>query len=110
MLFLLPLFFLLLLLLLFLLPPPPPPRWEPSARGSEAGKGDLLSPRHLGGLGGSQLGLESLMAEIHERREECDRLTGVLELQKQHFKQELEYLGGQLREESIRCDRCSVHC
>lgn len=80
-------------------------RWEPSARGSEAGKGDLLSPRHLGGLGGSQLGLESLMAEIHERREECDRLTGVLELQKQHFKQELEYLGGQLREESIRCDR-----
>ena len=49
------------------------------------------------------------MAEIHERREECDRLTGVLELQKQHFKQELEYLGGQLREESIRCDRCSVH-
>ena len=50
------------------------------------------------------------MAEIHERREECDRLTGVLELQKQHFKQELEYLGGQLREESIRCDRCCVHC
>ena len=130
---------------------------------------------HQGGLGGSQLGLESLMAEIHERRlrlimrisffirdiylitmiiltsnlivgvhhphwfchqrEECDRLTGMLELQKQHFKQvlcclelhwcfefpslfkswkwclkkvllqELEYLGGQLREESIRCDR-----
>jgi cation transport ATPase len=45
------------------------------------------------------------MAEIHENREECDRLTGMLELQKQHFKQELEYLGGQLREESIRCDR-----
>merc|ERR1719431_829820 len=56
-------------------------------------------------MGGSQLGLESLMAEIHERREECDRLTRELELQRQHFKQELEYLGAQLREESIRCDR-----
>lgn len=36
----------------------------------------------------------------------------MLELQKQHFKQELEYLGGQLREESIRCDRwasCSCY-
>jgi len=79
-------------------------RW-PEGGGSEAEKPEMLSPRHLGGLGGSQLGLESLMAEIHERREECDRLTGMLELQKQHFKQELEYLGGQLREESIRCDR-----
>jgi len=79
-------------------------RW-PEGGGSEAGKPEMLSPRHLGGLGGSQLGLESLMSEIHERREDCDRLTGLLELQKQHFKQELEYLGGQLREESIRCDR-----
>jgi len=79
-------------------------RW-PEGGGSEAGKPEMLSPRHLGGLVGSKLGLESLMAEIHENREECDRLTGMLELQKQHFKQELEYLGGQLREESIRCDR-----
>jgi len=79
-------------------------RW-PEGGGSEAGKPEILSPRHLGGLVGSKLGLESLMAEIHENREECDRLTGMLELQKQHFKQELEYLGGQLREESIRCDR-----
>ena len=85
-----------------------------------------------GGLGGSQLGLESLMAEIHERRlrlimrisffirdiylitmiiptsyliaavvhphwfchqrEECDRLTGMLELQKQHFKEVLCFI------------------
>ena len=36
------------------------------------------------------------------------RLTGVLELQKQHFKQELEYLGGQLREESIRCGNMGI--
>ena len=39
------------------------------------------------------------------RREECDKLARELEIQKQHFKQELEYLGGQLREEAIRCER-----
>jgi len=53
----------------------------------------------------TQLGLESLMSEIHERREECDKLARDLELQRQQFKQELEYLGGQLREETVRCDR-----
>merc|ERR1719412_3064309 len=45
------------------------------------------------------------MDEIHERREECDKLARELEIQRQHFKQELEYLGGQLREEAIRCER-----
>ena len=46
--------------------------------------------------------LQSIMDEIHERREECDKLARELEIQRQHFKQELEYLGGQLREEAIR--------
>ena len=32
------------------------------------------------------------MAEIHERRDECDKLTRELDMQRQHFKQELEYL------------------
>merc|ERR1719147_365775 len=45
------------------------------------------------------------MSEIHDRREESDRLTSELEHLRQHFKQELEYLGSQLREESIRCER-----
>ena len=46
--------------------------------------------------------LQSIMDEIHERREECDKLARELEIQRQHFKQELEYLGGQLREEANR--------
>ena len=46
--------------------------------------------------------LQSIMDEIHERREECDKLARELEIQRQHFKQELEYLGGQLRDEAIR--------
>merc|ERR1719147_178881 len=45
------------------------------------------------------------MSEIHDRREESDKLTRELEMQRQHFKQELEYLGGQLREEAVRCER-----
>jgi len=49
--------------------------------------------------------LQSIMDEIHERREECDKLARELEIQRQHFKQELEYLGGQLRDEAIRCER-----
>ena len=53
----------------------------------------------------SQPWLQSIMDEIHERREECDKLTRELDIQRQHFKQELEYLGGQLREETIRCER-----
>lgn len=69
-------------------------RWEGSVGRERGREGDH-----------SQLGLESLMAEIHERREECDKLTRELEIQRQHFKQELEYLGGQLREEAVRCER-----
>ena len=60
--------------------------------GGEAGGGNL----------GAQPWLQSIMDEIHERREECDKLARELEIQRQHFKQELEYLGGQLREEAIR--------
>ena len=63
--------------------------------GGEAGGGNL----------GAQPWLQSIMDEIHERREECDKLARELEIQRQHFKQELEYLGGQLREEAIRCER-----
>jgi len=55
--------------------------------------------------GSSQPWLQSIMDEIHERREECDKLTRELDIQRQHFKQELEYLGGQLREEASRCER-----
>ena len=46
-----------------------------------------------------------IMDEITERREECDKLTRELEIQRLHFKQELEYLGTQLREEAARCER-----
>jgi len=49
--------------------------------------------------------LQSIMDEIHERREECDKLARELEIQRQHFKQELEFLGTQLREEAIRCEK-----
>jgi len=66
----------------------------------------LLSPRHTAGLSGaSGMGLESLMSEIHDRREETDRLSESLEVQRQHFKQELEFLGDQLRDERFRCER-----
>ena len=37
--------------------------------------------------------------------QECDKLNRELDIQRQHFKQELEYLGGQLREEVIKCER-----
>ena len=53
----------------------------------------------------SQPWLQSIMDEIHERRDECDKLNRELDIQRQHFKQELEYLGSQLREEAIRCER-----
>ena len=33
------------------------------------------------------MGLESLMSEIHDRREETDRLSEQLDVQRQHFKQ-----------------------
>jgi len=76
-------------------------------------------PRHVSGTsrrpsgvnttdrdpGHPQPWLQSIMDEIHERREECDKLARELEIQRQHFKQELEYLGGQLRDEAIRCER-----
>lgn len=66
----------------------------------------MLSPRHIGNLGGAAgMGLESLMSEIHDRREETDRLSEQLDVQRQHFKQELEFLGEQLREERFRCER-----
>ena len=44
---------------------------------------------HLAGnLGGAAgMGLESLMSEIHDRREETDRLSEQLDVQRQHFKQ-----------------------
>ena len=45
-------------------------------------------PAMAGGVA-EQPWLASLMEEIHERREECDKLTRELELQRQHFKQEL---------------------
>jgi hypothetical protein len=51
------------------------------------------------------MGLESLMSEIHDRREETDRLSEALDVQRQHFKQELEFLGEQLRDERFRCER-----
>merc|ERR1719342_153200 len=53
----------------------------------------------------SSLELQSIMDEIHERREECDKLARELEIQRQHFKQELEFLGTQLREGAIRCEK-----
>lgn len=71
--------------------------------GSRRQSGVNIAERDPGVVG--QLGLQSIMDEIHERREECDKLARELEIQKQHFKQELEYLGGQLREEAIRCER-----
>ena len=46
-----------------------------------------------------RLGLHGLMEEINQRRDECDRLTRELEEQRLHFKAELEYMGGLLREE-----------
>jgi len=66
----------------------------------------MLSPRHTAGnIHASAMGLESLMSEIHDRREETDRLSEALEVQRQHFKQELEFLGDQLRDERFRCER-----
>lgn len=49
--------------------------------------------------------IDIVMMKCYPRREECDKLARELEIQKQHFKQELEFLGGQLREEAIRCER-----
>ena len=44
--------------------------------------------RLAGNLGGAAgMGLESLMSEIHDRREETDRLSEQLDVQRQHFKQ-----------------------
>ena len=41
----------------------------------------------------SWLGLESLMSEIYERREECDKLTRELEMRRQHFKEAVRWMG-----------------
>jgi len=73
---------------------------EPSQPGSRRQSGAAPDPGSH-----SQPWLQSIMDEIHERREECDKLTRELEIQRLHFKQELEYLGTQLREEAARCER-----
>lgn len=75
---------------------------ESERGGAEVSRQDvgILSPRHLG--------LETLMSEINEKREETERLREELDEQRQHFKQELEYLTEQLREERFRCERLEI--
>jgi len=74
-----------------------------SERGAEYLAQDVeVSPRHSAT---NSLGLKTLMAEINNLREETERLREELEGQQVQFKQELEFLNIQLREEQTRCER-----
>jgi len=75
-----------------------------SERGGEVSRQDvdLASPRNSAT---NSLGLNTLMSEINNLREETERLREELDEQRQTFKQELDFVNGQLREERYRCER-----
>jgi len=64
--------------------------------------GELASPRHSAT---TTLGLNTLMSEINNLREESERLREILEEQCNQYKAELDSITFQLRDERFRCDR-----